>query len=166
MEAFDVSLWCNFWQSNVFLFVVFTYNTSSRKAWQKHQVGIVQLVVIEIYRNMFQGTSVIFFSWTIVEVDCHYNESFLHGGSCPNTVLIFYLLLNSRLWFDELLGIWQSCTNSARWEEVGTIKIWNYFLLFVLLLICNSRRQKWMSRRIFLLLASVHPPCFCCVNTL
>ena len=58
-----------------------------------------------------------------MEVDCHYNESFLHGGSCPNTVLIFYLLLNSRLWFDELLGIWQSCTNSARWEEVGTIKI-------------------------------------------
>lgn len=121
MEAFDVSLWCNFWQSNVFLFVVFTYNTSSRKAWQKHQVGIVQLVVIEIYRNMFQGTSVIFFSWTIVEVDCHYNESFLHG-SFPNTVLIFYLLLDSRLWFDELLGIWQSCMNSARWEEVGTIK--------------------------------------------
>ena len=49
MEAFDVSLWCNFWQSNVFLFVVFTYNTSSRKAWQKHQVGIVQLLVIKIY---------------------------------------------------------------------------------------------------------------------
>ncbi|XP_015766712.1 PREDICTED: proteasome activator complex subunit 4-like [Acropora digitifera] len=22
-----------------------------------------------------------------------------------------------KLWFDELLGIWQSCTNSARWEE-------------------------------------------------
>ena len=37
---------------------------------------------------MFHGTSVIFFSWTIEEVDCHYNESFLHGGSCQNTYFL------------------------------------------------------------------------------
>ena len=29
-----------------------------------------------------------------------------------------FSFLTSRLWFDELLGIWQSCTNSPRWEEV------------------------------------------------
>ena len=40
------------------------------------------------------------------------------SGSCPD--IYFYLLLDSRLWFDELLGIWQSCTNSSRWEEVST----------------------------------------------
>lgn len=27
-------------------------------------------------------------------------------------------LLSCRLWFEELLGVWQSCTNSPRWEEV------------------------------------------------
>ena len=26
--------------------------------------------------------------------------------------------LSSRFWFEELLGVWQSCTNSPRWEEV------------------------------------------------
>lgn len=50
-------------------------------------------------------------------------------------------LLSSRLWFEELLGVWQSCTNSPRWEEVWAMSYrctctcqWMFLLLQ-----CTSR---------------------------
>lgn len=47
-----------------------------------------------------------------------YLSTYCSNGLTWNPCSVF-LFISSRLWFDELLGIWQSCTSSSRWEEVG-----------------------------------------------